>query len=211
VGFNPEGSPIRPPIEQRWRAFYKNVLTGGLGSQVGIGRSATLWRTVDFSAVSQYASQRMEEPSPFSKLIHAGDEVMLPITGGPVPLPTTWWTANGLLPSDVEAINPSYSISMGKKSQLHMYQECVGTDTIRIWASIVDDVQIDLLTASVQLFPYAEFDISECGSYTEGFVFPFDKFVFAYAPAGRITPAVDSEPLTTVFPGGEQFNQLFID
>ena len=95
MGFSPSPADIKPPIEERWRALYANALEGGLGSEVGIGRSMTLWRTIDFSAVSDYELNRMEEPAPFAKVIHAGDVVMEPVTNGPNPLPATWWTKTG--------------------------------------------------------------------------------------------------------------------
>ena len=151
----------------------------------------------------------MNEPSPFPKLIHAGDFVMLPITGGPEPLPATWWTANGEFPGTPDVANPSYAIAMGKEAQVHMFQECVDANTIRIFAAFVDEVEVNLQGQRVDLFPYAQFDISECGDYTADLVFPINKRIFAYCPAGRVKPITPSEPLTSMEPGGEQFRKLF--
>jgi len=134
---------------------------------------------------------------------------MLPITGGPLPLPATWWTRDGLLPSNTNAQNPSYVIAMGLAGQVHMLQQCVTLTTIRIWAAFVDEVEINLQTEFVELFPYAEFPVSECGSYTASPFVGLPSKVFAYCPPGRVEPPTASEALTSMEPGGEQFTKLF--
>lgn len=209
MAFNPSGTPNAIPIDERWRAFYKLVLEGGLGSEVGIGRSATLWRTVDSSRVSEYETRRMTDPPPSNALIHAGDVVMSPILGGPAPLPCTYWTKNGKAPPDVEALNPSYAICMGQTGQVHFLQECVGIDQIRIWASFVDSVQINLQTQRVELFPYADFPVEDCGGYTRFEEPPSNRFVYAYCPLRRVKPETPSVAITTMFEGGAQFTAMF--
>lgn len=209
VGFNPSGEPNPIPVDERWRAFYANVLLGGLGSFVGVGRSATLWRTLDASRVSEYDARRMTEPPPIGTVRHAGDVVMLPITGGPQPLPATYWSANGLPPSDSGALNPAYCIAMGQTAQAHFLQECVGVDTIRIWAAFVEDVEINLQTEFVELFPYAEFDVSDCGMYDREDEPPLNRKVYAYCPARRVKPFTPSVPLSALEEGSEQFKGLF--
>lgn len=150
----------------------------------------------------------MTNPFP-NAVIQAGDVVMLPITGGPQDLPATWFTKDGKVPSDLDTLNPSYAIAMGQRAQVHMLQDCVGEDTIRIWAALVDDPDTDLQAEFVELFPYAEFDISECGSYTANFPDIGNRKVYAYAPPRRIKPPLASEPLGTLDPGSEQFRKLF--
>jgi len=209
VDFNPSGSPILIPIEDRWRAFYKNVLVGGLGSEVGIGRSATLWRSLDASKVSLYAAQRMSFPPPFGTLIQAGDVVMSPILGGPEPLPCTYWTTNGSGPPSTSALNPSYAICMGQTGQVHFVQDCVGLSTIRIWACFVEGVEVDLQAQFVECFPYAQFKIQDCGNYNRSSQPPLSRFVFAYCPQVRVKPALFSVPITSMEPGGSQFEAMF--
>jgi len=209
VGFNPSTGSTFPPIDERWRAFYKNVLDGGLGSEVGIGRSATLWRSLDGSKVSEYATRQMTLPPPPLTVIQAGDIVMTPILGGPEPLPTTYWTANGIADPNEGALNPSYAISMGQTAQIHWVQDCVGLETIRIWASYVEGVQVNLQAQFVECFPYAQFDVSECGNYTREFEPTASRFVFAYCPQSRVKDALFSVPLTSMEAGGEQFKGMF--
>jgi len=209
AGFNPSGFGNSIPVDEQWRAFYKVVLTGGLGSEVGIGRSMTKWRTLDVNRRDLYLSQRMTEPPPPGTVRQAGDVSMLPITGGPFDLPTTWWTATGDLPSSPLVTNPSYSISMGTQAQVHLLQECVGLDTIRIWAAFVDSVDINLQCDFVELFPYAEFDISECGSYVANFPAIGNRKVFSYQPPDRVKPFQESEPLFTLELFDPQYKKLF--
>ena len=209
MGFNPNGEPILLPVDDRWRAFYKNYLEGGLGSEVGIGRSATLWRSLDASKVSEYATRRMTQPPPFGVVIQAGDVVMSPILGGPDPLPCTYWTTNGKEPPDPEALNPSYAICMGQTGQVHFVQDCVGDTTIRIWACFVEGAEVDLQAQFVECFPYAQFDEADCGNYNRDFQPAFSRFVFAYCPLNRVKPALFSVPLTSMEPGGEQYEAMF--
>lgn len=151
----------------------------------------------------------MTEPPPPSTLRHAGDVVMLPIEGGLFPLPTTWWTANGLLPSDPLVFNPSYSISMGIQAQLHMYQECFGLDTVRIWAAFVEQPDINLQCDYVELFPYAEFPIEDCGDYEVNFPAIGTKKIFSYLPPNRMKPFQPSVPVSIESTGGIQYLALF--
>jgi len=209
VGFNPSGTEDAIPVEQRWRAFYKTSLQGGLGSFVGIGRSATLWRTLNFGQTGTYNANRMEEPGPLGRVIQAGDVVMTDILGGPEPLPCTYWSFNGLPPSDNNALNPAYAICMGKRAQVHFIQECFDTNKIRIWAGFVEDVQINLQTEFVECFPYAEFLITDCGEYQAAPFVGLNKKCFAYCPPGRLKPPTASEPLTSMEEFGDQWQLLF--
>ncbi len=151
----------------------------------------------------------MTEPPPPGTVRQAGDVEMLPITGGRFPLPTTWWTSNGLVPSDVLVTNPSYSISMGNNAQVHFLQECFGLDMIRIWAAFVEQPDINLQCEFVELFPYAEFPISDCGNYVANFPDIGNRFVFAYAPPRRIKPFQPSVPLGTLELSDPQYKKLF--
>lgn len=209
MGFNPDPPLNNPPQSERWRAFYKTSLLGGLGSFVGIGRSATLWRTLSAFPSFFYDQNRMFEPGPPNRVIQAGDIVMTDILGGPEPLPCTYWSKNGLPPSDPQALNPAYAICMGKRAQVHFIQECFDLDKIRIWAGFVEDVQINLQTEFVECFPYAQFLETECGDYTAEPFVGLPKKCFAYCPIGRIKPPTPSEPLTSMEFGGDQWQLLF--
>jgi len=209
AGFNPSGTEDAIPVEERWRAFYKTSLLGGLGSFVGIGRSATLWRTLNFGQTGTYNANRMEEPGPLNRVIHTGDTVQIGIAGGPQLLPCTYWTVDGELNISQIGRNPTYAICMGKGAQVHFVQECFDVDKIRIWAGFVEDVQINLQTEFVEMFPYAQFLIADCPNYT------FDPFVsqskkcFAYCPQDRVKPFTPSEPLTSMQEGGDQWQLLY--
>lgn len=209
MGFNPSGTEDAIPVEERWRAFYKTSLLGGLGSFVGIGRSATLWRTIDSSGVGGYNANRMEEPGPLNRVIQAGDIVLTPILGGPEPLPCTYWTVNGVGDPSEGGRNPSYAICMGKRAQVHFIQECFDVDKIRIWAGFVEDVQINLQTEFVECFPYAQFLITDCPDYIAEPFISQSKKCFAYCPQDRVKPFTPSVPLTSMEEFGEQWQLLY--
>lgn len=151
----------------------------------------------------------MTEPPPPGTVRQAGDVEMLPIPGGRFPLPTTYWTSNGLVPSDLDVLNPSYSISMGNNAQVHFLQECFDLNTIRIWAAFVEQPDNDLLSEFVELFPYAEFPTSDCGNFVANFPDIGNRFVFAYGPPRRITAFLPSVALGTLELSDPQYKKLF--
>lgn len=209
AAFNPDPQDIDIPSEQQWRAFYKLALEGGQGSEVGLGRTATAWRTIDVPFTNQYLSRLMTNPKPDGTVIHGGDVEMEPVKGGPSDLPTTYWTFNGLAPIDLDYLNPTYSISMGHTAQVHFLQECFETNKFRVWGAFVEDVEIDLLGEFVELFPYAEFIREDCAVYE---VEPFEgptKKVYAYCPPGRVVDPTPSVPITEMAPGQSQWQKLF--
>jgi len=151
----------------------------------------------------------MNLPPPAGTVIQVGDVVTSPVTGGPFDLPAMWYTENGELPTDLDASNPSYVIAMGQNAQVHFLQECFGTETIRIWAALVDSVDMNLQSAFVELFPYAEFPITDCPNYEANFPAIGTRRVFSYLPINRQKPFQPSEPLGTLEEGSEQWNKLF--
>lgn len=209
VGFNPSGTEDAIPVEERWRAFYKTSLLGGLGSFVGTGRSATLWRTLSPVPLGFYNANRMNEPGPPQRVIQVGDFQMLGVLGGPQELPCTYWSADGNRPDSLpQGINPSYGICMGKRAQVHFIQRCLG-DRVRIWAGFVEDVQINLQTEFVECFPYADFPGTDCENYTAEAFVGLPERCFAYCPIDRIKPFTPSVPLTSMEVGGDQWQLLF--
>jgi len=209
VGFNPEGSPNPIPVNNRWRAFYQLVLPNSNGFQVGIGRSATLWRNVNTNQAGNYLDLRMNLAPPGGTVIQTGSLVEPPITGGPFDLPAMWYTRTGVSPQITGSANPSYVIAMGQNAQVHFLQECFGNEIRRIWAALVDSVDINLQCEFVELFPYAEFPVTDCPNYTANFPPIGTRRVFSYLPIGRQKPFQPSVPLGTLEPGSPQWNQLF--
>jgi len=197
------------PIEQRWRAFYKLVLTPGIGSQVGIGRSATLWRNILSNQSGNYLADRMNEPAPIGTVRQVGDFNFSPITGGPFDLPAMWYTQNGQIPGVTGTTDPSYVIAMGNQAQVHFLSECFGPTTRRVWACLVDSVDMNMQAEFVELFPYAEFESAQCGSYVANFPDIGNRKVYSYLPPDRQKPFQPSVPLGTLDPGSFQWKQLF--
>ena len=134
---------------------------------------------------------------------------MLPIEGGLFPLPTTWWTPTGDVPSSPLATNPSYAISMGIQAQLHWLQDCPDTETVRIWGAFVNSVDINLQGDFIELFPYAEFNISQCGDYQVTNPDIGNRKVFSYCPPNRSKPFEPSVPIFMPTTGSFQFQRIF--